>query len=68
MIFWLNMVYCPARGVGEKSSLLGGDFSLSVDVASRSQGFKERLGWSFHLTPGTLESLNPKPSVLAEGS
>ena len=26
---------------------------------SRVQGFKENFDWSYHLNPGTLESLNP---------
>ena len=38
------------------------------DAAARIQGFKQRLGWSFHSTPRTLGSLDPKPSALAEGS
>jgi len=44
-------IFCPTRGMGEKPSPLGEDFSLMVDVASKGQGFKERLGWSFHLAP-----------------
>ena len=59
------MVYCPTRGMGEKPSPLGQDFSLLLML---SQGFKgsrvkQRLGWSFHLPPRTLGSLDPKPSV-----
>jgi hypothetical protein len=59
--------------MGEKPLPLGEDFSLKFDVGqgfkgSRVQGFKQRLGRSFHLTlGGPLEPLNPKPSALAEG-
>jgi len=53
--------------MGEKPSPLDENFSLFVDAAARIQGFKQWLGWSFHLTPRTLESLDPKPSALAEG-
>jgi hypothetical protein len=31
-------IYFPTRGMGEKPSPLGKDFSLIVDVASRIQG------------------------------
>ena len=53
--------------MGEKPSLLGENFSLIVVAAARIQGFEQRLGWYFHLTPRTLGSLDPKPSALAEG-
>jgi len=74
--FGYLLFYCPTRGMGEKPSALGEDFSLFFDAAarvqgfkdSRIQGFKERLGWSFHLTPRTLGFLDPKPSALTEGS
>ena len=53
--------------MGEKPSPSSEDFSLSVDAAAKIQGVKERLGWSFHLTPQALGPLDPKPSALAEG-
>jgi hypothetical protein len=53
--------------MGEKTLALGEDFSLFVDAAARIQGFKQRLEWTFHLTPRTLGSLDPKPPALAEG-
>jgi len=54
--------------MGEKPSPLGENFILIVDAAARIKGFKERRGWSFHLPPRTLGSLDPKTSALAEGS
>ena len=59
--------------MGGKPSPLGEDFSLFVDAATKIEGFKgsgfkQRLGWSFHLTPRTLGSLDPKPSAFAEAS
>ena len=53
--------------MGENPPALGEDLSLFVDAAARIQGFKQRLKWTFHLTPRTLGSLDPKPSALAEG-
>ena len=61
------LIYCPTRGMGEKPSPLGEDFSLMVDVASRIQGaqgprIQGKTWMVFSLGP-----LDPKPSALAEG-
>ena len=58
-------INCPTRGMGEKSSSSGEDFSLFVDAAARVQG---KAWMVFSLTPRTLGSLDPKTSALAEGS
>jgi hypothetical protein len=56
-IFKAPGAHCPIRGMGEYPSLLGEDFSLVGDVASRIQG---KAWMVFSLGP-----LNPKPSALA---
>jgi len=50
------MVYCPTRGMGEKPSLLGEDFRLSVDTAARIQGVK---GEKIQAKAGMVFSLDP---------
>jgi len=37
----IHKFYCPTRGMGEKPSPLGEDFSLFVDAAARVQEFKD---------------------------
>ena len=66
--------YCPARGMGEKPSPLGEDFSLIVDASSRVQGvqgpgIQGDVWMVFSLGPSNPWILEPRePSALAEGS
>ncbi len=49
-----NHPYCPTRGMGEKPSPLGEDFSLIVDVATRVQGKVRKVFFTYPLKPLNL--------------
>ena len=63
--FGYLLFYCPTRGMGEKPSALGEDFSLFFDAAARVQGFKDSRiqgkAWMvFSLDPSNPWILGPQ--------